>query len=234
MTSSCTRPLLRTRTRSFKSSLKCWKPIAPSICATETVRRKPTISSEIRAAIASESLGLSWKTRDASRRIQTGGLPAKFVTIGVITFRFALSTCCSPPSSCGGSTPLLATLSSAVERIRRPDRNPTPAAASVSAATMRIKWNVESCRGGALAPSDVLSSSLVVVIPGDRSPGEHVVDQLLPPRRLLNFHQASAAAVSDASLGDLVVGDRVVGGDIHRAHDTGDVQHAHFEVDPHL
>ena len=44
MTSSRTRPLLRTRTRSFKSSLKCWKPIAPSNCATETVRMTGTIS----------------------------------------------------------------------------------------------------------------------------------------------------------------------------------------------
>src|SRR5262245_32077139 len=71
-------------------------------------------------------------------------------------------------------------------------------------------------------------------MPGRRSPGEDVVDELLPPGRLLDLHQASATAIGDARLGNFLVRDRVVGGDIHRTHDAGDVQHAHFEVDAHF
>jgi hypothetical protein len=58
------------------------------------------------------------------------------------------------------------------------------------------------------------------------------VDELLTHRRLLHFHQPTAAAVGHAGFRNLVVGHGVVVIDIQRPDNTRNIENAQFLVDP--
>ena len=67
-----------------------------------------------------------------------------------------------------------------------------------------------------------------------RSERQQHVHHLLAVARLLHVGDLAVAAIGDAGLRDLAGIDGVVALDVLRAHDAGDDQFAHFEIDADL
>ena len=64
--------------------------------------------------------------------------------------------------------------------------------------------------------------------------GTDRIEDLLTPRGLLHFRNASAAAIGDPRFCDPVIRNGVICRDVARAHDTGYRQLSQLEVDAHL
>ena len=230
--SSRTNPPERMEARSFKSSRKCCKPLAPPICANDKVRKKPRMSSAISAATRS-----GFGTRLAvkhNRGLHSDPGIARFREIGDDRRQFPQAGFAAIFHFAGRVRGLAAPGTALISRSAKQEPKTYPRRDRAKGqCSHHAEPNGErrGCRPGwRWAALRRRSSSRH---PHSSKRLQPIVD-LLKKGRLLDFHDPAPAAVGNACLGDLVVGNRIFLGYILRTHDSRDIQQAQLIVHPNF